>query len=35
MQVIARAFDDATALAVAHAYERASPWRARRPKLAS
>jgi aspartyl-tRNA(Asn)/glutamyl-tRNA(Gln) amidotransferase subunit A len=31
LQVIARPFADATALAVAHAYERASPWRARRP----
>jgi len=35
LQVIARAFDDATALAVAHAYERAAPWRERRPTLAS
>jgi len=35
MQVIARAFDDATALGAAHAYERAAGWRAKRPKLAS
>lgn len=31
MQVIADAFEDATALAVAHAYEQAAPWRLRRP----
>ncbi len=35
LQVIARAFDDATALGVAHAYERASPWRTQRPRLAA
>jgi aspartyl-tRNA(Asn)/glutamyl-tRNA(Gln) amidotransferase subunit A len=33
MQVIGRPFDDATVLRVAHAYEAATPWRARRPVL--
>jgi aspartyl-tRNA(Asn)/glutamyl-tRNA(Gln) amidotransferase subunit A len=33
MQVIGRPFDDATVLRVAHAYEKATPWRARRPHL--
>ena len=33
MQVVASAFDDATALAVAHAYEQATPWHRRRPAL--
>src|ERR1700681_2835676 len=33
MQVRRRAFDDATVLRVAHAYEKATPWRARRPQL--
>ena len=31
MQVVGRPFDDATVLRVAHAYEAATPWRARRP----
>jgi aspartyl-tRNA(Asn)/glutamyl-tRNA(Gln) amidotransferase subunit A len=33
MQVVGRPFDDATVLRVAHAYETATPWRARRPTL--
>jgi aspartyl-tRNA(Asn)/glutamyl-tRNA(Gln) amidotransferase subunit A len=33
MQVVGRPFDDATVLRVAHAYERATPWRTRRPQL--
>ena len=33
MQIVGRPFDDATVLRVAHAYEGATPWRARRPKL--
>ena len=31
MQIAGRAFDEATVLRVADAYERATPWRARRP----
>jgi aspartyl-tRNA(Asn)/glutamyl-tRNA(Gln) amidotransferase subunit A len=33
MQIIGRPFDDATVLRVAHAYEAATTWRARRPTL--
>jgi aspartyl-tRNA(Asn)/glutamyl-tRNA(Gln) amidotransferase subunit A len=33
MQVVGRPFDDATVLRVAHAYEKATPWRERRPQL--
>ena len=33
MQIVGRPFDDATLLRVAHAYEAATPWRARRPTL--
>ncbi len=33
MQIVGRPFDDATVLRVAHAYEAATPWRARRPML--
>jgi aspartyl-tRNA(Asn)/glutamyl-tRNA(Gln) amidotransferase subunit A len=33
MQIIGRPFDDATVLRVAHAYEKATPWRHRRPQL--
>ena len=33
MQVVGRPFDDATVLRVADAYERATPWRKRRPQL--
>jgi aspartyl-tRNA(Asn)/glutamyl-tRNA(Gln) amidotransferase subunit A len=33
MQVIGHPFDDATVLRVAHAYEKATPWRERRPQL--
>lgn len=33
MQVIGRAFDEVTVYRVAHAYEQASPWKARRPAI--
>jgi aspartyl-tRNA(Asn)/glutamyl-tRNA(Gln) amidotransferase subunit A len=33
LQIVGRPFDDATVLRVAHAYEQATPWRARRPQL--
>jgi aspartyl-tRNA(Asn)/glutamyl-tRNA(Gln) amidotransferase subunit A len=33
MQVVGRPFDDATVLRVAHAYEKATPWRTIRPQL--
>ena len=33
MQVIGQPFDEATVLRAAHAYEAATPWRARRPAL--
>ncbi len=33
LQVAGRLFDDVTVLRVAHAYERASPWKERRPPL--
>ncbi len=33
MQIVGRPFDDATVLRVAHAYEQATPWRGRRPRL--
>jgi len=33
MQIVGRPFDDATVLRVAHAYEKATPWRAKRPQL--
>ncbi|MCP5152796.1 MAG: amidase [Ectothiorhodospiraceae bacterium] len=33
MQVVGRPFDEATVLRVAHAYERATPWRERRPTI--
>src|SRR5437764_6142000 len=33
MQVVGRRFDDATVLRVAPAYEKATPWRKRRPQL--
>jgi aspartyl-tRNA(Asn)/glutamyl-tRNA(Gln) amidotransferase subunit A len=33
MQIAGRPFDDATVLRVAHAYEKATPWRQRRPRL--
>jgi aspartyl-tRNA(Asn)/glutamyl-tRNA(Gln) amidotransferase subunit A len=32
-QLAGRAFDEASVLAVGAAYERATPWRSRRPKL--
>jgi aspartyl-tRNA(Asn)/glutamyl-tRNA(Gln) amidotransferase subunit A len=35
MQVVGRPFADATVLRVAHAYEHATEWRARRPRLDS
>ena len=33
LQLIGRAFDEATLLRAGHAYERATPWRARKPDL--
>jgi len=33
LQVLARPFDEATMLRVAHAYEQATPWHTRRPAL--
>jgi len=33
MQVVGRPFEDATVLRAAHAYEKATPWRTRRPQL--
>jgi aspartyl-tRNA(Asn)/glutamyl-tRNA(Gln) amidotransferase subunit A len=33
MQIVGRPFDDATVLRVAHAYEKATPWRDKRPEL--
>jgi aspartyl-tRNA(Asn)/glutamyl-tRNA(Gln) amidotransferase subunit A len=35
MQIIGRPFDEATVLKVGHAYEQATAWRARRPRLTS
>jgi aspartyl-tRNA(Asn)/glutamyl-tRNA(Gln) amidotransferase subunit A len=32
-QIVGKRFDDSTVLRVAHAYEQATPWRARRPDL--
>jgi len=34
LQIMGRAFDEATILSVAHAYEQASDWHTRRPPLA-
>ncbi len=33
MQIVARRFEDATVLRIAHAYEQAAPWRSRLPAL--
>jgi aspartyl-tRNA(Asn)/glutamyl-tRNA(Gln) amidotransferase subunit A len=33
VQIAGRPFDDAKVLRVGHAYERATPWRDRRPSL--
>lgn len=33
MQIVGRPFDDATVLRIAHAYEKATPWRTKRPRL--
>src|SRR5271166_1461947 len=33
MQIVGRPFEDAIVLRVAHAYEKATPWRERRPQL--
>jgi aspartyl-tRNA(Asn)/glutamyl-tRNA(Gln) amidotransferase subunit A len=33
MQIVGRPFEEATVLRIAHAYERATPWRRRRPQL--
>jgi aspartyl-tRNA(Asn)/glutamyl-tRNA(Gln) amidotransferase subunit A len=30
---VGRCFDEATVLRIGHAYERATPWRERRPQL--
>jgi aspartyl-tRNA(Asn)/glutamyl-tRNA(Gln) amidotransferase subunit A len=35
LHFVGRAFDEATVLRVAHAYERAAPWRSRKPTLAA
>ena len=35
MQIASRPFADATALAIAHAYEKATDWRSKRPALAA
>ncbi len=34
LQFLGRAFDEATLLGVAHAYEQSQPWHAKRPKIA-
>ena len=33
VQIVGRAFDEATVLRVGHAYEQATPWHRRRPPL--
>jgi aspartyl-tRNA(Asn)/glutamyl-tRNA(Gln) amidotransferase subunit A len=33
LQIVGRGFDEATVLRIGHAYERATPWRERRPQL--
>lgn len=33
MQIVGRPFEETTVLRIAHAYERATPWRRRRPQL--
>ena len=33
LQIVGRHFDEATVLRIGHAYERATPWRERRPQL--
>ena len=33
LQIVGRSFDDATVLRIGHAYERATPWRERRPQF--
>jgi aspartyl-tRNA(Asn)/glutamyl-tRNA(Gln) amidotransferase subunit A len=33
LQIVGRSFDEATVLRIGHAYERATPWRERRPAL--
>ena len=33
LQIVGRAFDDATVLRLGHAYEQATPWRQRRPAI--
>lgn len=35
LQIVGRAFDDASVLRLGHAYERATPWRERRPAIAA
>jgi len=34
LQIVGRCFDEAMILRIGHAYERATPWRVRRPQLA-
>jgi aspartyl-tRNA(Asn)/glutamyl-tRNA(Gln) amidotransferase subunit A len=33
LQIVGRHFDETTVLRIGHAYERAMPWRERRPSL--
>jgi len=33
LQIVGRPFEDATVLAIGHAYERACDWRSRRPEV--
>jgi aspartyl-tRNA(Asn)/glutamyl-tRNA(Gln) amidotransferase subunit A len=33
MQIVGRPFDEATVMRIGHAYEKATPWRSRRPRL--
>jgi aspartyl-tRNA(Asn)/glutamyl-tRNA(Gln) amidotransferase subunit A len=33
LQIVGRLFEDATVLRAGHAYEKATPWRNRRPAL--
>jgi aspartyl-tRNA(Asn)/glutamyl-tRNA(Gln) amidotransferase subunit A len=35
LQIVGRAFDEATVLRVADAYQRATDWHARRPEFAA
>jgi len=33
LQIVGHSFDETTVLRISNAYERATPWRARRPQL--